>query len=369
STDHGTLLPDPLSGCLGPFHDGDGGGHGGRAFTGGGGERIISGMPANLTPEYEKAERGLREASTDEERLTALQEMLRAIPKHKGTDHMQADLKRRISQLRKSAVKKGSVKGVDPFHVPKGGVGQVVLVGAPNAGKSALVAAVTSASVKVTEYPYATALPTPGMWTYEDVQIQLVDTPPMTPEHITPGLMGTIRCGDVILIVVDAAVDPLGQAEGILDVFASREMELHSTPRSQWTDVGPASYMALIAATKTDLADPETVEVLRELYAGKLEVLPISPATGEGLAELQQRLWELLEVIRIYTKQPGRPPDMEKPYTLSVGSTLEGLAREIHREVPEKMRYARIWGEGRHDGQRANRGEVLRDKDIVEIHQ
>ncbi len=144
-------------------------------------------MPANLTPEYEKAEKQFRQARTDEEKLEWLQEMLRVIPKHKGTDHMQADLKRRISQLRKSAVKKGGVKGVDPFHVPKGGVGQVVLVGAPNAGKSALVAAVTSASVKVTEYPYATALPTPGMWAYEDVQIQLVDTPPMTPSTSLPG--------------------------------------------------------------------------------------------------------------------------------------------------------------------------------------
>ena len=148
-------------------------------------------MPANLTPEYERAEQRYREAGDDAERLEALREMLSTIPKHKGTEKMQADLKRRISQLVKAGGKRARARTVDPFHVPRGGAGQIVLLGLPNVGKSMLVATTTDASVKVAEYPYTTALPVPGMWPYQDVQIQVVDTPPVTAEHVPPGLFGT----------------------------------------------------------------------------------------------------------------------------------------------------------------------------------
>jgi hypothetical protein len=327
-------------------------------------------MPANLTPEYERAEQQYREATTDQERLDALQEMLSKIPKHKGTDHMQADLKRRISRLRKDIAKGGPAKGgVDLMHVPKGGAGQVVLVGAPNVGKSALVAACTNATVKVTEYPYATSLPVPGMWPYEDVQIQLVDTPPITPEHIPPGLMGTINSADVTAIVVDLAGPALEQAESVLGIFDAREAVLRSVPRNRLDPANPRERSAVMVATKADLVGPGDVEALGELYGERIEILPVSATTGEGLEALGRRFWELLAVIRVYTKEPGRPADKDKPYTLPVGSTLEDLAREIHRDLPELMKFARIWGDDRLDGQRVHRSEVMQDKDVVEIHQ
>lgn len=326
-------------------------------------------MPANLTPEYEKAERRYREAATDEEKLEGLREMLRAIPKHKGTDRMQGDIKRRISQLRKSAGKKGAARSVDPFHVPKGGAGQVVLVGPPNAGKSALVATCTNAPVKVAEYPYTTALPIPGMWPYEDVQIQLVDTPPMTGEHVPPGLMGTINLADLIAVVADAAADPLEQAEEVLSTLAERGLELATVARSQLDPKNPRRRSAVLLASKADLAPPGNIDALSRLYDGKVEVLPVSAVTGEGLDRLGQRLWELLSVIRVYTKEPGRPLDTDRPYTLPVGATVEDLANEVHRDLPEKMTFARLWGHGRFKGQRTHRSEVLQDKDVVEIHQ
>ena len=328
-------------------------------------------MSANLTPEYEKAERRYREAGTDEERLDALREMLSAIPKHKGTEKMQADIKRRISQMRKDQAKKGrsGAKGYDPFHIPKSGAGQVVLIGTPNVGKSMLVAATTNASVKVADYPYTTALPAPGMCEYEDVKIELVDTPPVTGGHIPGGLVSTIRSADVLCIVLDAATDPLEQAETVLGLLEERSLVLKTAPRNQLDPNDSHVRPAIIAANKADIAPPENITTLRELYADGLEILAISAATGQGLRELIQRLWELLAVVRVYTKLPGKGADREKPFTLTVGATVEDLARAVHRELPEKMKFARIWGGDRFEGQQVHRTEVLRDQDIVEIHE
>ncbi len=326
-------------------------------------------MPANLTPEYDRAEDRYRDATDDDEKLNALRAMLSAIPKHKGTEKMQADIKRRISQLRKAAAKKGPSRGPDPFHVPRTGAGQVVLIGYPNVGKSTLVSVTTNAPVKVAPYPYTTALPVPGMWFHEDVQIQLVDTPPMTAEHVPAGLMSTIRLADLICIVLDASVDPLNQVQSMIKMLTNRGLTLRSVPRNELDRDDLSQYSAILVASKSDLIDPQDITTLRESYGGKLEIHPVSATTGEGLEPLLKRMWELLAIIRVYTKQPGKPPDNEKPFTLPVGSTVEDLARDIHRELPEKMKYARIWGEGRYDGQQVQRTETLHDKDTVEIRE
>ncbi|MCJ7544264.1 MAG: 50S ribosome-binding GTPase [Phycisphaerae bacterium] len=325
-------------------------------------------MPANLTPEYEHAEERLRQAADDAERLEALREMLSTIPKHKGTEKMQADIKRRISQVTKAAAKKTQVRGVDPFHVPRGGAGQIVLVGPPNVGKSHLLATTTHAAVKVANYPFTTTVPAPGMWNYQDVQLELVDTPPVTAGQIPPGLLGTIRAADIIAIVVDAADQPLEQAEMVLNLLGERGLALVSVPRAALAG-DPARYSGLVIANKIDLADRSAIAAMGELYAGRVEVHPVSAASGEGLDGLARRLWQLLALVRVYTKEPGRPPDHDRPFTLPAGATVEDLAREIHRELPTTMRFARIWGDGRFSGQQVHRNDVLHDKDTVEIHQ
>ncbi len=206
-------------------------------------------MPANLTPEYEKAELRYREATTDEERLAALQAMLSAIPKHKGTEKMQADIKHRISQLRREEQKAAHNKGPDPFHIPRGGAGQVVLIGPPNTGKSSLVAATTHALVKVAEYPFATVMPQPGMWHKDDVQIELVDTPAITPDHVPAGLMGTIRNADVVCVVVEAGDAALDQVEMVLGTLRARGLELRSVARNELPVGDPSQRPGLIVAT------------------------------------------------------------------------------------------------------------------------
>jgi len=336
-------------------------------------------MPANLTPEYEKAELRYRQAATDEERLAALQLMLSAIPKHKGTEKMQADLKRRLSQLRQAEQKAAHGKGPDPFHIPRSGAGQVVLIGPPNTGKSSLLAATTHAAVKVAEYPFSTVLPQPGMWDKDDVQIELVDTPPLTFDHVPTGLMGTIHNADLVCVVVEAGDAALEQAELVLGILSARGLTLRSVPRSQLPAADAGQRAGLVVVTKSDLGGHETIATLRELYGGRtqvteppgagLDVLGVSAQTREGLDDWFQRMWALLAMLRVYPKEPGKPPDMRKPFIVPVGATVVDLARQIHRDLPERMKFARLWGHSRFAGQQVHKTEPLRDKDVVEIHE
>jgi len=208
-------------------------------------------MPANLTPEYEKAELRYKQATSDEERLTALQAMLSAIPKHKGTEKMQADLKRRISQLRREEQKSAQAKGPDPFHIPRSGAGQVVLIGPPNSGKSSLLRATTNADAKVADYPFTTTVPQPGMWYRDDVPIELVDSPAITPGHVPAGLIGTIRNADIVGIVVAAGDNTFEEIDQILELLGIRELRLNSAPRNCLPAADPSVRPGLIISIRS----------------------------------------------------------------------------------------------------------------------
>ncbi len=326
-------------------------------------------MPANLTPEYEKAEQRYRQAASDEERLAALEEMLASIPKHKGTEKMQADLKRRLSQLRKVERKSAHGKGPDPFHIPKSGAGQVALTGPPNSGKSSLLAATTNAEVKVADYPFTTTVPQPGMWHRDDVQIELVDTPALTAEHVPVGLMGTLRNADLITVVVEAGDAALEQADMVLGALRERGLSLRSETRTMLAASAASVHPGLLVLNKAELGTSQTADTLRSLYCGELELVSVSAQTKQGLDALFKRLWELLARVRVYSKAPGKPAEMRSPFTLPAGSTIADLARLIHRDLPETMKFARLWGHSRFEGQQVHKTEVLRDRDIVEIHE
>lgn len=328
-------------------------------------------MPANLTPQYKKAEEWYRSASSDEEKRLALEEMLRIIPRHKGTEHIQADIKKKLSKLREDAEggKKGAPKHVDIFHVPKSGAGQIVLVGLPNSGKSAILAALTKAKVNVTEYPFATDKPVPGMMQFEDAQIQLVDTPPITADHAAPGLVQTFRGCDLIAIVIDLAADILDQMEVILKYLDAHGLIPDQSAPAR--EEGPAamSHPAFVIGTKCDLAEPGTMETLQELCGRPFEFMRISSTTGEGLPEFCAAVFRMLNIIRVYAKKPGKEPDMKDPFTLPRGATVTDLAHHIHRELAEKLKTARAWNAPNiHDGQNVPRDHVLTDKEIIELH-
>jgi len=332
-------------------------------------------MPANLTPEYKRAERRYREAETATARLEALEEMFRAIPKHKGTDKMQADLKRKIAQARRevtSPSKKSGASRRDLFHVPKQGAGQVVLLGAPNVGKSALVRASSNAECKVADYPFTTQVPQPGMAHHEDVPIQLVDMPPFTRDHVPPGMMGRVRAADILLVVVSLASESLlDDLETCLGLMSDRQIVPTHQPVPEYPDdpEAPEPMRTLVACTHGDVDGAvDEFETLADLYGDRLEFHRVSGVTEQGLTELLARLFELLHVVRVYAKPPGKPVDYDAPFILPKGSTTHDLAVAIHREHGKNLKSTRVWGQAVHDGQNVHHDYVLHDKDAVELH-
>ncbi len=318
-------------------------------------------MPANLTPQYYAAEEKYRRGRSAEEKTEALQEMLSVIPKHKGTEKLQADIKKKLSQMREESQKPKQKGGFNPFHVEKQGAGQAVLAGCPNTGKSALVAALTRAKVKVADFPFTTSLPATGMMSFEDVMVQLVDTPPFTGDSVPPGLIGTFRNADLLLIVIDlGSGECLDQLEIAMELLTERGV-IDSTGES------PVAAPYLVLGLKNDLHEAvANLKVLRELYP-ELEIHPISTQQG-NLDRLRRMIFDLLDVIRIYGKTPGKPAEMERPFILRRGSTVVDLAYEIHRDFPGKLKTSLVWGSARFDGQAVPRDYVLQDKDIVELN-
>jgi ribosome-interacting GTPase 1 len=325
-------------------------------------------MPANLTPDYFKAEQWYRSAGTNEEKILAVEQMLRVMPKHKGTDHLKADLRRKLSKLKETATQKKHGSQADVFHVPRGGSGQIVLIGTPNSGKSSIVAALTNAKVNVADFPFATGVPVPGMMKYQDVAIQLVDTPPITADYSAPGQVGTYRNCDLIGIVIDLSGDVVEQMGICLDFLEARSLLLDSETPAYDGQGNALGKKAFCICTKSDIAKAGAIERLKKSFRRPLEYIEVSIKTGAGVEQFGRKIFDLLGIIRIYAKPPGKPADMTDPFTLPTGSTVMDLARAIHRQLAENLKSARIWGTGVYDGQNVQRTHVLNDKDIVELH-
>lgn len=322
-------------------------------------------MPANLTPDYRAAEERFRQAVTAEEKLEALQEMLSTIPKHKGTEKMQADIKRRIARLRDEQRRTGGPKRRPAYFVDREGAGQVALVGPPNAGKSSLLAALSAAQPEVAAYPYTTRMPQPGMVRFENVQVQLVDLPPLAREFTPPWLLGVVRAADALAIVFDLGDDDLlSQAEETFALLREGNVvPVDGEPQERH------ERRALVIATKSDLPHAgEHRQLLLEVLPPGLPLLAVSALSGEGMEALPGALLGLLQKIRIYTKAPGKKPDYDAPFVVRVGTTIIEAAATVHKDIARDLKYARVWGKGTFDGQMVQRDYVLQDGDVVEFH-
>jgi ribosome-interacting GTPase 1 len=324
-------------------------------------------MPANLTPQYLEAEKNYRMAKSPLEKIAALEEMLAVMPKHKGTDRLRADLRTKIAKLTQSLDRKTATQRAS-MMIEKVGAGQVAVIGPPNTGKSQIVASMTKATPTVAAYPFTTQSAIPGMMVFENIQIQLIDTPPLSEQPPEWWLLNIIRRADGLLVVVDLSNDPVSQMEALAAKLEDKKIGL-GEEKTKSAEEYPLSYKkTLVAGNKMDMdSNGESFRALQGKYGGWLPVIAVS-ALGVGMDELRLRIFQMLNIIRVYTKTPGGKPDMNDPIILDKGSNLEAAATSVHKDFARKLRYARIWGSGKHDGVMVRRDHVLQDGDIIELH-
>ncbi len=316
-------------------------------------------MPANLTPQYLEAEKRFKAAESPQGKVAALQEMMAIIPKHKGTEKIRAELKRKLSVLRKESTQKKSTARKDPFHLEREGARQLALVGAPNAGKSSLVASLTHATPEIANYPFTTRVPIPGMLVFEEVRLQLVDLPPVSFDHMDSWVPQIISNADGVLWISDLSDDAvLDCMESTLEVLKEAGIEL-------------GQKKTMIVGSKIDTPGAsDREEILREIYGDAYPIAGFSSVEHrqDGIGEISRRIYEFLELVRVYTKAPGKKTERRDPFVLARGSTVLDLAGAVHRTLASDLKFAKVWGEAKADGLMVGRDFVLDDGDIVELH-
>lgn len=329
-------------------------------------------MPTNLPPEYFDIERRYREAETAEEKAALLEELLAVIPKHKGTEHLRGDYKARLAKLRNAAqAQKSRSKHTSAYAIRREGAGQVVLIGAANAGKSSLLAALTNARPQIDPAPYTTWEPMPGMMEVDQVPVQLIDTPPLNGPYLSPELFQLIRRADLILLLLDLQADPFEQLENafrLLEANRIKPAQLAGKGHTMGESERWAAVPVLIAVNKCDQpAADQDCQVFQELLELNLPVMPISVRERRNLERLKRAALDFLRVVRVYAKPPGKEPDLSQPFVVKQGTTLAELGGMIHKDFVQHLKFARVWGAGVRDGQMVSQDYVLQDGDIVEL--
>jgi len=323
-------------------------------------------MPANLPPQYYDAEKRYRVAKTPEDKIEALETMLAIMPRHKGTDHLYGDLRRRIAKLTEEAERKAATSRAS-FYIRKEGAGQIALVGLPNTGKSQLLASITDALPDVADYPFTTKTPNIGMMKFENIQIQIVDTPPVRGRDSRVWLNNIARNADLIAIVVNLDNSPVEQVKMTLQELDS--VGIVSTNAPSENTIGKRLKKMIIIGNKSDLDSSGTNwQRLEGLYGANFSISSISAANGNNLQDLKKSIFKALEIIRVHTKSPSKKVDLTDPIILKVGSTVKDAAEDVHKDFKAKLKYAVVWGSGKFDGQRVSQDHVLKDNDIIELH-
>lgn len=317
---------------------------------------------------YFEAEKRFRTARSPQEKVSALEEMLAVMPKHKGTDHLKADLRRKIAKLSQQGERKSGAQRASMI-LEKEGAAQAIVVGPPNSGKSQLVASVTNASPQVADYAFTSHTATPGMMEFENIQIQLVDTPPLVSGSTPFWLPQMMRRADLLVIVLDLSDGPVDQAVDI--GLQLEDLRIGIAGGEESAETGIARKKALLVGNKTDLCEDDSAALLRRVaaeFAGGVPVAGVSARHGAGLEVFRRRVFQVLDIIRVYTKSPGQKPDFADPIVLPRGSTLQDAAEDVHKDFRARMKFARLWGSGKHEGVMAKRDHVLQDGDVIELH-
>jgi small GTP-binding protein len=327
-------------------------------------------MPTNLPPDFYEVEKRFRLAKSPEEKIACLEEMLSIIPKHKGTDHIRADYRRQISKLKSTSKnQKGGSIHISAFRIDKEGPGQVIVLGPTNVGKSALVDRLTNATPEVSPNPYTTWKPTPGMMLVDNVQIQLIDTPPLDREYLEPELVDLIRRADLILLMLDLQTHPDEQLVSTAEILRqNRVIPLHLKDSYDGEEYVWLVPVIVITNKCDDESLDEICQVFRELIEEEWPIISVSAETGRNLEELKQAVFDSLDILRVYSKPPGKEADFSQPVVMKKGATLEDFTKEIHKDFQEKLKFAKVWGSTTFDGQMVQRDYVLQEGDVVELH-
>ncbi len=319
-------------------------------------------MPANLPPQYFDVEEQYRKAKDPQEKLVYLQQLLSIVPKHKGTEKLQAEIKTKIKKIKETVAKQKKSKGSGGawYQVEKQGAGQVVLVGLPNSGKSSLLNALTNAHSPVGDYPFTTQLPQVGMMEYEDIKIQIVDTPPLY-EDAPPWLFGLYRNGDILLILLEAGKDLDEAFQTIRTALEERNIFFI---KHEFGD----TKQVIVVVSKADGRRAEMVETFVGKHKDNFKVLVLPSVEDNGTGTLRTVIYQLLHIIRVYTKKIGKPIVKNDPVVLKAGATVLEAAEYIHKDFRKNLKFARLWNETGYNGQRVEKSHVLADEDVLEFH-
>ena len=389
-------------------------------------------MPANLPAEAKHKWRTASEARRPQEKIKRLQEFLSLVPKHKGTENLRAQVKRKIALLRREIVEKKRKKagtGGPRFFIEKEGDAQIVILGPTNVGRSSLLSRLTNAKVEISSYPYTTKEPTPGMFQHQDLQFQIVEAPALVEGSADGGAWGlqtltSARNADGLLLMIDLSRDPVAQfslisgemekarvltrkpkarveierkhmgaglkvvllghfvdctsndVRKLLESYGIRDATVKIRGEATLDDVEDAIFEgtvyrpAIIIANKTDV--PTATDATRQLkdFVGKeMKILPVSCKTKSGLDKLGSEMFEVLDLIRVYTRELSKRFASQKPFTIRRGSTVLDLAKQIHSDFYKQFSYAKVWSNRlRFSPQRVGGTFTLEDGDIVQIH-
>ncbi len=330
-------------------------------------------MPANLPPQYYELEREFKKESDPNEKLRLAKELLAMMPKHKGTDKLQADLKAKIAKLRQQIEGGGQKHGARVAdahdHIPKEGAAQVILIGPPNSGKSSLVDVLTNSRPLIGDYPYTTREPLTGMTEFETVHIQLIDTPPISDDYFESYMPGLIRQADIVALIADTSCPAFDiPLRTIHQKLEEKRIILTESIPQQIDDPRFAYKKTIIAAHKCfEENSAECIKQLKKLYPDFI-IVPTSILDDNSLRVFLAAIFKSLGVIRIYTKRVGHEPDFIDPIILPAGGNVEDAAKTLHKDFASKLQFAKVWGDGKFEGQRVKNNFVLSDKDVIEFH-
>jgi len=389
-------------------------------------------MPTNLPPTAKKKWNEVTNAQTKQEKLAKLREFLSLVPKHKGTARLLVQTKRQIKTLQAEIEEKKRRKagrGGPRFFLEKEGAAQIVILGPTKVGRSSLLTSITNAKAEVSDYPYVTREPVPGMFQFEDIQFQVVEAPALVEgaaEGEAWGLqtLGLARNADGLLLMVDLSDDASKQLALILNKMEKARI-LAQKPRARveierkhvgaglriivigrlvncnlrdvedllkgyrvldaivkiygeasLDDVEDAIFEStvyrpsIIVANKADTSEaPQKFNELERFVGNQIPIVSVSCKTMLGLEKLGAQIFKALEIIRVYSKEPSHREPSPKPFILKKGSTISDLAKQVHSDFIERFSYARVWSKRLpFSPQKVGSTFVLKDGDTVELH-